>query len=390
MTAGWETKTIADVFDSIRNGKSVTQDKSGEGVPVTRIETISNGSIDLQRIGYTSDEVDTDDSHWLEPGDILFSHINSPDRVGNVALYEGSPSRLLHGINLLRMRSNRSYLEPRFALHLLRNQRFRGQLRKFVNQAVNQASVNTTNLKSIEVSLPPLEEQKRIAAILDAADQLRTKRQQTIDRLSTLQAALFNKIFCVEKSSDWPIVPLGDLISTASGGTPSRKEPMFFQGEIPWVKSGEVKGRLVMESEEKISFEALTNSSAKLMPAGTVLLAMYGATVGAVSILGIEATTNQAVCCLTPTDQILGSYLADYLRSKTPELKRMAAGGAQPNISQQVVRQVPLLLAPIDAQIEYKLALEGIATAQSLSASSFENFDKLFNSLQQRAFRGDL
>ncbi len=386
----WDTKTLGDVFPSVRNGKNVNQDKSGEGFSVSRIETISDGSVDPLRVGYTADEIDAADADWLESGDILFSHINSPERVGHVALYEGSPERLLHGINLLRMRPDPDRVDPKFALHLLRTQGFRGQLRKFVNQAVNQASVSITNLKSIELRIPPLGEQKRIASILDAADELRTKRQQAINQLDTLTQAIFHDMFGAAVERNWPIGRLGNHVATTSGGTPNRKVPELFGGEIPWFKSGELKEAVVYDSEEKITTTALANSSAKLMPAGTVLIAMYGATVGAVSTLGVEAATNQAICCLSPTDEVTGSYLVGYLRSIGGELRLRAAGGAQPNISQKIIRNLDLPLPPGEQQVEYARRIDEVSSIGIRGVSSLKSVDSLFTSLQQRAFRGDL
>ena len=95
--------------------------------------------------------------------------------------------------------------------------------------------------------------------------------------------------------SNWATAKLGEICFTTSGGTPSRKVKKFFDGNIPWVKSGELKHNIILDTEEKISDEALDNSSAKIFPKGTLLIALYGATVGKLAFLGIEAASNQAV-----------------------------------------------------------------------------------------------
>jgi type I restriction enzyme S subunit len=146
------------------------------------------------------------------------------------------------------------------------------------------------------------------------------------------------------------LVPLGDVCKTTSGGTPSRKNPDYFSGPIPWVKSGELPDGPVVEIEESISEVALRQSSAKLFPAGTLLMALYGATVGKLGILTRPAATNQAVCAIFPPSDLDTKFLFWFLRYKRSELIAQAVGGAQPNISQGIVRDLKIPLLPLDQQ----------------------------------------
>jgi type I restriction enzyme, S subunit len=108
LAEGWEWSTIGDVFLEIKNGTTVTQNKEGRGIPVTRIETIQNARLDLQRIGYVDDAYpELVRAFQYRNGDIAFSHINSLEHVGKTALYEGNPEILLHGMNLLRLSMDR-------------------------------------------------------------------------------------------------------------------------------------------------------------------------------------------------------------------------------------------------------------------------------------------
>jgi len=143
---------------------------------------------------------------------------------------------------------------------------------------------------------------------------------------------------------------LGEVCKTTSGGTPSRSKPHYFEGTIPWVKSGELPDGIVVRNSEYISEEAISNSSAKLLPAGTLLVALYGATVGKLGILSRPAATNQAVCAIFPSDAIDTKFLFWYLLAKRPWLIGQAAGGAQPNISQGVVRSLLVPVMPLQAQ----------------------------------------
>ncbi len=151
---------------------------------------------------------------------------------------------------------------------------------------------------------------------------------------------------------------LGDVCRTTSGGTPSRKRVDYFQGSIPWVKSGELTDGLVSEVSEFITTEAVESSSAKLFPAGTLLIAMYGATVGKLGVLAKPAATNQAVCAIFPNPELDSKFLFWFLRFKRSYLIDQAVGGAQPNISQSILRELLVSVPPIHVQRETVAEIE--------------------------------
>ena len=148
------------------------------------------------------------------------------------------------------------------------------------------------------------------------------------------------------------ICRLGDVARTSSGGTPRRDRPDFYGGSIPWVKSGELRDGTVRASEESITEAAIASSSAKIFAKGTICIALYGATVGRVGVLGIDAATNQAVCGIFPTEELLSDYLRYFLLERRQFLVNSGKGGAQPNISQQIVRDLWVPLPPIAQQRE--------------------------------------
>jgi type I restriction enzyme S subunit len=152
--------------------------------------------------------------------------------------------------------------------------------------------------------------------------------------------------------SRWPTVTIGSFCTTGSGTTPARdKAERYYGGGIPWVKSGELRESLITESEETVTDIAVSETALRVVPAGALLVAMYGATVGRVGILGMQATTNQAVCHIVP-DPKKGDqrYLFHALQALSAEFIRRGVGGAQPNINQQIVRNAEILLPPLDEQ----------------------------------------
>ncbi|MFM5144048.1 restriction endonuclease subunit S [Aeromonas veronii] len=189
----------------------------------------------------------------------------------------------------------------------------------------------------------------------------------------------------------WKTVRLGELCKTSSGGTPLKSKKEYYEGgTIPWLLSGEVAQGEIIQATNFITQKGLENSSAKLFPPNTVLVAMYGATAGQVGVLRIEASTNQAVCGIFPNEYFVPEFLFYLLLSRKDELIAKAAGNAQPNISQQKIRDtlVPIVPLPDQQRIVNILdeAFEAIATARTSAAQNRQNARALFESYLQSVF----
>lgn len=162
--------SLSDVLLASGNGFQVDQNDSGEGIPVTRIETIWNGEIDPYRVKWSSPDMARAERFLLRPGDILFSHINSPEHIAKTAIYEGHPDRLLHGINLLRLQPDRRRVSPYWLVTFLKTDPVRRFFRSRCKKAVNQASLNQKNLGELKFRLPDCDAQaifsERLAGIV--------------------------------------------------------------------------------------------------------------------------------------------------------------------------------------------------------------------------------
>jgi len=148
-----------------------------------------------------------------------------------------------------------------------------------------------------------------------------------------------------EIPEDWDVGTLDDLnVKSASGGTPSREKLEYYTGNIIWVKSGELEDNFINDSEEKISPEALSNSSAKIFPEKTVLIAMYGATIGKTGILSKKGSTNQAVCAILPNKIFHEYFLQQFLIKNRNTIVTFGVGAGQPNINQEIIRKFKYLV----------------------------------------------
>lgn len=192
----------------------------------------------------------------------------------------------------------------------------------------------------------------------------------------------------------WLWTTIGDIAILSSGGTPDRGNRSYFKGDIPWVKSGELNYDIITETEETISQEALENSSAKIVPSGTLLIALYGSTVGKLAFLGIDAATNQAVAALKTTSSFESKYLYYYLLNNRERLLQKRVGGAQPNISQKILQAFPIPLSPLKEQQVIVHQIESLFSKLDEAEKGFKkannNLITYRHSLLKIAFEGVL
>lgn len=278
---------------------------------------------------------------------------------------------------------------PRWLFYALKNLRLQE-----LNKSAAIPGLNRNDAYEKKIFLPPLEEQKRIAGILDQADTLRRLRTRALDKLDTLGQAIFHEMFGEEASVSIAskLQKIGDFCDVSSGSTPSRKEASYYDGAIPWVKTGEVNGRRIQETEESVSDEGMEAARLKLYPKGTVLIAMYGQgkTRGQVGILGLPATTNQACAALVPKEGILPEFLFYQLRSSYERLRDQGRGGNQPNLNAGMVKEFPIYVPDLERQAEFLNRVSLTEQHAKEHSASLLKLQMLFSSLQYRAFRGEL
>ncbi|MGE5479247.1 MAG: restriction endonuclease subunit S [Chloroflexota bacterium] len=198
--------------------------------------------------------------------------------------------------------------------------------------------INKSTFEEIQLYLPSLPEQKAIAEVLSSLDDKIDLLHRQNKTLEELAETLFRQRF-IDEAEEETIV-LGDVVKTTSGGTPSRKHPEYYNGDIKWVKSKELKGSFIFNTEEKITNIGLIKSSAKILKKNTILIAMYGATVGEYGILDDQATCNQAICALIPNRHYPYTYLYMYIRMNKESIISKAVGSAQQNISQVLIKEL--------------------------------------------------
>ena len=281
-------------------------------------------------------------------------------------------------------------------------------LYKYAN-ATTVPAIRKTDLEKIIFPFPPIDEQQRIVDRIESLfaklDEAREKAEAVLDGFESRKAAILHKAFTGEltakwreergtKRENWKNLTLGDIAKWGSGGTPSRKYPEYYMGNIAWIKTGELNNGYIYEAEEYITTKAVKNSSAKIFPKGTVIVAMYGATIGQCAILGIVAATNQACACAVVNSTTSNRFLFNYLLSQKSNFIKLGKGGAQPNISQTILKNYPILLPSIPEQNEIVCILDTLLEKERQVKEAAENvlerIDLMKKAILAKAFRGEL
>jgi type I restriction enzyme S subunit len=266
-------------------------------------------------------------------------------------------------------------------------------------------SIRLSDLSAMHVPLPSLVEQQRIAAILDKAEDLRTKRRAALEQLDTASASIFFELFPHHKQTPitvgdelqdhprgWPWQLLKKAARLATGHTPDRKRLDYWNGTIPWITLSEIRrfdGTKAYDTAEHISELGLDNSSAVKLPHGTVCFSRT-ASVGFVTVMGREMATSQDFVNWVCGPDLEPMYLMHaFLRSRD-RLRSLSTGSTHKTIYFPTVEQFRVLVPPIDLQREFVGRIEGVDKLKSSLRASLAEMDTLFISLQHCAFRGEL
>ena len=395
---GWRKVKIPKVL-FFQEGPGVRNWQFTEtGVKLLNVGNINNGKIDLSKtsIHLSNEEANGKYKHFLvDDGDLLIacSGIVVDNFHNKIAFAEKEHLPLCLNTSTMRFKTLNDEVDLNYFKYYLQTVHFTAQLRKLITGSA-QLNFGPSHIKKIDLLLPPLETQKRIAQILDDAAALRNKTEQLIKEYDALAQSIFLDMFGDPVANNKKInkITIGEITNVSSGSTPSRENESYYNGNIPWVKTGEVNGKIILETEEHISEEGLKNSSCKIYPKGSLIIAMYGQgkTRGQVGILGVPATTNQACAVLSPSKKMNFIYLIQLLKLCYEDLRRLGRGGNQPNLNAGLIKNYSVLFPSIELQNQFAEKITLIEQQKELAKQELKESDDLFNCLLQKAFKGEL
>lgn len=283
---------------------------------------------------------------------------------------------------------DKSQLAPDYFRWFINTPLFLSKLESVSAGASGQNRVRESAFLGLEMAMPSLEEQRRIAEILDRADEIRAKRRQQLAHLDDLTQAIFHDMFLMKNAE---FVRLGCLAEWKSGGTPSRKQPEYFRGDIPWVTSGELGALYVDDTLQKITEDALSNSAAKLVRQGSILVGMYDTAALKTSIATRDLSCNQAVA-FGKVDQTKASseFLYFAVNAVKQEVLARRRGVRQKNLNLSMVRDIQVPIGSIQQQKVFVGTILAIQEERKNLERALVAHDELFASLQSCAFTGQL
>lgn len=345
---------------------------TGKKNPLIKAKVIRNtnftisGEIDWSDIAELDVEERQLASRQLQTGDIIIERSGGGPKqpVGRVVFFQqpadNSQYSFSNFTSAIRVK-NKAKINSLFLHYYL--------LYYYFNEDVTQHQSNTTGLRNLnftgyknDILIPLLtpSEQDKIIYILSSLQKAIKKHEKIINTTRALKKSLLNKLFIEGTKEEplkqteigtipesWELKKLGELCDVSSGGTPSREIGEYWTGgTIPWVKTGEINYTLIKETSEKITEIGLKNSSAKMFPAGTLLMAMYGQgiTRGRVAILGIDAALNQACAAIIPFSEkeISSKYLYRYFEYQYEYIREFGHGANQKNLSGTIIKSIPI------------------------------------------------
>lgn len=241
-------------------------------------------------------------------------------------------------------------------------------------------------LKELQVPVPPLAEQERIVAELDSLSGVIEKKKQQLKELDALAQSIFYEMFGdpITNEKGWEVKKLGDISLIGTGATPSRgNEGLYYDGNIPWVKTTEVQNCEIINTEECITQQAIEETNCKVYPPGTILMAMYGQgkTRGQIAKLKINAATNQACAAIMLNEEMSNmNFVYELLLINYTNIRALARGGNQANLNLKLVSSIPIILPPLSLQQTFASKIEAIEKQKELIKQSIKEVETLFNS----------
>lgn len=318
------------------------------------VERLLGLSVNKQFIPSIANTIGTDMSNYKVVAPSQFVYIADTSRRGDkiaIALLGGQGKAIVSAIYTVFEITNEMELLPEYLMMWFRRPEF-DRYARFKSHGSAREVFEWSEMCEVMLPVPPIEEQRKIVAEYKAIEKRIENNRHLIATFEATAQTIYRKMFVDDIDPEnlpdgWRMGTIGEFCKeTKSGGTPSRSNPKFWDNhQYRWLKSGEVANNVVFDTEEYISEDGLNGSSAKLIPEGVVVMAMYGATASQVAYLACSTTTNQACCNMITNSFEESAYLYYHCLTYQKEIKRLANGGAQENLSQDLICAQPIIIA---------------------------------------------
>lgn len=378
---------LGDLFLHVRNGANIKQGLDNTGYPITRIETISNRTVNRNKMGYAGiTDVSKYSDYILQDGDILMSHINSEIHLGKTSLYEKKDNEIIiHGMNLLSLRPNKDLIDSKYAFYYLSSQAFLRQIPNITKKSVNQASFTVSALKELDFSVTTIEEQKKVANDLDKLNNLIELRTQQLSKFDKLVKSRFVEMFGDKDYPEDTLLNLCNIIDYR-GKTPEKVEY-----GLPFITAKNVKmHQMNLEPREYISKETYDKVMVRGFPKEGDVLFTTEAPLGNVCRIphfDTDFYIGQRIVTIQ-TENLEPIYLEYALSSDDFKMKYIgkSSGSTVTGIRVRLLEQLTIAVPPIDLQKEFAKFVEETDKLKLAIQQSLEKLETLKKALMQQYF----
>lgn len=381
----WVKKKLGEVAKTFTGLTYSPNQVSENGILVLRSSNIKDEQLCLEDNVFVS--MDIPERAIVHENDILICVRNgSRNLIGKSTFIPKEAEGMAFGAFMTILRSD--LIEPRLLLYIWQSNSIQRQVANNIGATINQ--ITNTDFKNFDISYPSsLSEQRRIASILSSADKVIDSTQKLIAKYKQIKQGMMEDL--LKPKEGWKLVKLGEVINDSyAGGTPNRSRGDYFGGGISWVTSGEVNNPEICSTLENITIEGLNNSSAKWIPENSILVALYGATAGQVSMLRIKATSNQAVLAVIPNAEFTDTMFLFYqIVYNKDNLLYLAQGSGQPNLSKNLVDRLEISIPDLPEQCRIASILSGIDKKIESEEKVLEKYKKIKKGLMEKLLRGE-
>ena len=376
MKQGGEIKKLGDCFEYIKNGANIKQERGAGGVPITRIETLSGGVFNRDRLGYADIEtIDKYQSYVMESGDLLLSHINSKSYIGRVVVYvkEGNET-IIHGMNLLRLKVIPDLISPFYMYYYSQTHKFKSQIANRRKDAVNQSSISVADLKTIDVPVPPLVEQERIVEELDCLSGIIERKREQLQQLDALAQSIFYQMFGdpITNEKGWEAEEL-QKVSTLLNGRAYKQNELLDSGRYKVLRVGN------FFTNSNYYYSDLELEDDKYCDNGDLLFA-WSASFGAFIWNGGKVIYHYHIWKVLYDKQKLNiDYYRFLLNTMTAYFMKDVHGIGMVHLTKAGMEQYILPIPPLALQQEFADKIETIEKQKELIKKSISETETLFN-----------
>jgi len=383
--------SLADIVISAEPGFACGADES-EGLLQLRMNNVTvDGTLDWTDRRRVPAEAGDLDRYGLEPGDIMFNCTNSSDLVGKTALFSGFSEPVAYSNHFLRLRLNRKQAEPGYVSWWLYRQWRRREFERLAICWVNQATVRKDDLLDIQIDLPELPSQRRIAGMLDNADRLRRMRRYALELSDQYLPALFLRMFgdIVANPQGLPRAQLCELAEIQIGNTPPREDADNYGGTVEWIKSDNIVQGALHPTRASEMLSAKGASLGALVDPGAILVTCIAgslASIGNVAVTDRRVAFNQQLCSLSPHQDVEPLFLYGMMLKAKPLVQRQATEAMKRMVSKGRLEEVSLFRPIRTQQKAFANALMLHETSRAATSEALRQAEHLFQSLLNQYF----